>query len=103
MLEVKNLSVTYNGNIKALKNVNLNSRKSKTKIAIDVKFIINSYNSDNKTQVPYSIQFKPSQDCNVDYYDEKFAEVCNSEFPLGLYIDIPDNKGIYRRLSYCCH
>lgn len=87
----------YEHDDEPLKNVNLNSRKSKTKIAIDIKFIINSYNSDNKTQVPYSIQFKPSQDCNVDYYDEKFAEVCNSEFPLGLYIDIPDNKGIYRR------
>lgn len=87
----------YEHDDEPLKNVNLNSLKSKTKIAIDIKFIINSYNSDNKTQVPYSIQFKPSQDCNVDYYDNKFAEVCNSEFPLGLYIDIPDNKGIYRR------
>ena len=79
------------------KNTGLNPDKSKTKIPIDIKFIINSYNSDNKTQVPYSIQFKPSQECNVDYYEEQFSQICNSEFPLGLYIDIPDNKGVYRR------
>lgn len=79
------------------KNTGINSTSSKTKIPIDIKFIINSYNADDKTQVPYTIQFKPSQECNVDYYENEFAQVCNSEFPLGLYIDIPDNKGVYRR------
>ena len=34
MLEVKNLSVTYNGNIKALKNVNLNVNKGELVVLI---------------------------------------------------------------------
>ena len=34
MLEVKNLSVTYNGNIKALKNVNLNVEKGEIVVLI---------------------------------------------------------------------
>lgn len=82
-------------------NYELNSNKSNVKIPIDVKYIIHTYKSDDKDQVSYYIQFKPSQECNVDYYTESFTKKCFAEFPIGLYLDLPDNKGVYRRWLIC--
>lgn len=76
---------------------NLNSLKSKTKTLIQTKYIVNAYQSDDKDQVSYHIQFKPSQKCNVPYYYDVFESRYDSLFPLGLYIDIPDQQGIYNR------
>lgn len=76
---------------------NLNSLKSKTKTPIQAKYIVNAYQSDNKDQVSYHIQFKPSQRCNVPYYYESFERRYDSLFPMGLYIDIPDEQGNYNR------
>jgi hypothetical protein len=70
---------------------------SKTKIPIDIKFIEVSYNTMDKDQVAYHIQFRPSQKCNVPYYDKVFAKKYHTRFPLGLYIDIPDNNNNYQR------
>lgn len=79
------------------KNHHLRPEKSKTKVAIDAKYIVNAYNSDNKDQVSYHLQFRPSQECNVEYYENDYAKKIGSEWPLGMYVDIPDQKGIYRR------
>ena len=79
------------------KNIGLNPEKSKTKIPVDVKFIINTYQTLDKDNVDYRIMFKPSYRCNVPYYNELFEKKCGSEFPIGLYVDLPDEKGIYRR------
>lgn len=76
---------------------NLNSLKSKTKTLIQAKYIVNAYQSDDKDQVSYHIQFKPSQRCNVPYYYEMFENRYDSFFPMGLYIDIPDEQGNYNR------
>ena len=78
-------------------NRNLNSPESKVKIPIDAKYIVNAYQSDAKDQVSYHLQFKPFQECNVDYYEEVFHKRYKAEFPLGLFCDVPDEKGRYNR------
>lgn len=78
-------------------NYRLNPQNSCMKVPVDIKYMTNTYTSDDKAQVSHHIQFKPSYKCNVDYYDEIFAVKCGAEYPLGLYIDIPDEKNVYRR------
>ena len=84
--------------------LNLHPEISKTKIPIEVKFMTNSHNSDSKDQVSYKIMFKPSfQWENVrmlDFYQKRFVEKLQSEFPIGLWVDLPDEKGKYRHLLY---
>lgn len=79
---------------------NLNSMQSKTKIPVEVKFIIESYNSLDKDQVGYKIQFKPSHENPLDYYKE-YEKKYGIEYPLGLFIDLPNNKDIYSRWLIC--
>lgn len=66
------------------------------KVPVDIKFIIVNYPSISKDQPEYHIQFRPSFNSSaIDYYKK---EMCNgSEFPIGLYIDIPDDYGKYQR------
>lgn len=73
------------------------------KTCIDIKFIVKSYQSVDKDQVDYYIMFKPSQkiefteDDELFYYENDFHKKYLAEFPIGLYIDIPDDRGIYRK------
>lgn len=76
---------------------NLNPEASKTKIPVDIKYFINAYQSLAKDTVDYRIMFKPSYECNIPYYDKMFTDVVDSDFPVGLYIDIKDEKGIWKR------
>ena len=69
----------------------------KKKIPISLKYLANSSQTYDKDYVTYHIQMKPSQECNVPYYDEYFGKRYNGIFPLGLFVDIPDNKGKYNR------
>lgn len=78
-------------------NTKMEPFRSTLKVPIDIKFIINSYNSDGKDQVSYHLQFRPSQECPLDYFRENYELKYGVEFPIGLYIDIPDAKNIYRR------
>lgn len=80
-----------------LKYKNLNPEESETKIPIEMKYITHSHNSESKDQVGYHIQFKTTQVNPIDYYEEKFVKKWDAEFPVGLYCDIPDEKGIYRK------
>lgn len=72
-----------------------------TKKEINAKFIITSYGSIDKDQVAYHIMFKPSEkiDFNEDddmyYYETDYRKKYNMTYPVGQYIDIPDEKGIY--------
>lgn len=74
-----------------------------TKTRIDAKFIVKSYQSIDKDQVDYYIQFKPSQPVEFTkndqlyYYEQDFRRKYGAEFPTGLYCDIPDEKGVYRK------
>lgn len=67
------------------------------KIPIDIKFIEHSHQTYNKDQVTFHIMFKPSYVCDVPYYNEVFGDRYNAIHPVGLYCDIPDEKGIYNR------
>ena len=77
-----------------LKNLKPDPRKM---TPVDIKFLVNAYNSENKDQVGYHIQFKPSYRCTVPYYKEDFEDRWDSEFPVGLYVAIPDARGVYRK------
>ena len=79
------------------KNTDLHPEVSKTKIPIEIKYIVNTYSSLDKDTVDYRIMFKPSYKCTVPYYKEKFSDVINSTFPTGLYCDIQDEKGIWKK------
>lgn len=79
------------------KNIGLHPERSKTKIPVDVKYMLNSYQSLSKDNVDYRIMFKPSYKCNVPYYNKLFEKKVGAEFPVGLFIDLPDQNGNYRR------
>lgn len=74
-----------------------------TKTHIDAKFIVKTYQSIDKDQVEYYLQFKPSQKTEFTENDELYyferdyrSKYGNSDF-VGLYCDIPDDKGVYRK------
>lgn len=77
--------------------VGMNPENSKTKIPVDIKYLISNYQSLSQDTVDYRIMFKPSYRCNVPYYDEVFEKPCHCEYPLGMYFDIKDEKGIWRK------
>lgn len=72
----------------------------KLQVPLDVKYIVYSSQTYSKDAVTYHIQFKPSQEGHselVSYYDECFKNRYNATFPVGLYVAIPDAKGVYNR------
>lgn len=78
-----------------------------TKTRIDIKFIVKSYQSMDKDQVDYYIQFKPSQfvsfseDDELYYFESNYKSIYGNTFPIGLYIDIPDDRGVYHKWLIC--
>lgn len=74
---------------------------SKTKTPVEIKFIVTQYGSLSKDQVEYHIQFKPSHKCALDYYAADYDNRYGMEYPLGMYIDIPDESGVYRKWLIC--
>lgn len=75
----------------------LHPENNPDKIPIDIKFIVHQHNTENKDQVGYHIQFMTSQKNPIDYYDDVFVKKWDAEFPCGLYCDLPDEKGVYRK------
>lgn len=77
------------------------------KTRIDVKFIEKSHQSMDKDQVEYYIQFKPSQSVRFSqgddlyYFETDYKRRYRSTFPIGLYIDLPDNKNVYHKWLIC--
>lgn len=76
---------------------NLHPDKDKKKIPIDIKFLQSASQTYDKDQVTFHLQLRPSQLCNVPYYDEVFGKRYNAMFPVGLYIIIQDEKGVWNR------
>lgn len=76
------------------KNTNLHPEYSKTKIPVDIKYILSAYKSLNKDEVDLRIMFKPSYNCTIPYYKKKFEDITHSVFPTGLYCDIKDEDGL---------
>lgn len=78
-----------------------------TKTKIDIKFIVTQYQTLAKDDVEYHIQFKPSQKLSFSsgdelyYYETSFTKRYGAEFPIGLYIDIPNENGIYEKWLIC--
>lgn len=79
----------------------LNPKESPNKTHVLAKFIITQYNTISKDQVEYHLQFKPSQSPVLDYYEEDYCNKYGAEYPIGMYIDIPDRKGVYRKWIIC--
>lgn len=77
--------------------------KNSTKTKIDIKFIVNSYGSLSKDDVDFHIIFKPSQPVEFDdgdelyYYQRDYADHYHSRFPIGMFIDIPNDRGVYEK------
>ncbi len=69
------------------------------KIPIEVKLFEIEYNSLSKDEQGFHLQFKPSFEYKnvIPYYDEEFVDKYSAHFPVGLYLDYPDEKGIYHR------
>ena len=85
------------------KHMDLHPEKSKTKIPVDLKYILQQYQTFNKDAVDYRIQFKTSEDLDnlVPYYKQMFVDKCDATFPIGLYVDLPDERGKYNRWLIC--
>lgn len=78
-----------------------------TKTRIDAKFIVKSYQSMDKDQVDYYIQFRPSQAVRFSendelyYFETDYKSVYGNTFPIGEYIDIPDDRNVYHKWLIC--
>lgn len=74
--------------------------KSKTKIPVLLKFIVKSYRTIAKDEPDYHILFEPdvwnSMSCKPDWFIQNY-ESQGVEFPCGLYVDVPDDRGIYHK------
>lgn len=77
------------------------------KTKIDAKFIVKSYQSMDKDQVEYYLMFRPSQPVRFNegddlyYYETDFRKRYGATFPIGLFIDVPDDRGIYHKWIVC--
>ena len=77
------------------------------KTKIDAKFIIKSYQSMDKDQVEYYLMFRPSQPVifnegdDLYYYETDFRERYSATFPIGLWVDLPDDRGVYHKWLIC--
>ena len=67
------------------------------KIPIPVKHFEMEYNSLAKDEVSHHIMFKPSNDITVPYYEKVFEKPYGAIFPIGLYVDLTDEGGTFRR------
>jgi len=78
-----------------------------TKTKIDAKFIISSYGSIDKDQVAYHLMFKPSQKTDFEegddlyYYETDYKQKYGVHSFIGLFVDVPDDNGIYYRWLIC--
>ena len=61
------------------------------------KYLQGTYQSLDKDVVPFKLQMKPSQENVVPYYDEVFANRYSATYPVGLYVVLPNDKGVYEK------
>ena len=77
------------------------------KTKIDAKFIVKSYQSMDKDQVEYYLMFRPSQPVRFNegndlyYYETDFRKRYGAKFPIGLWVDLPDDRGVYHKWLIC--
>ena len=74
-----------------------------TKTKIDAKFIVTQYGSISKDQVAFHLMFRPSQkmefseDDELYYFETDYRQKYDITFPTSLYVDIPNEKGVYEK------
>lgn len=74
-----------------------------TKTRIDAKFIVKSYQSMDKDQVDYYIQFKSTQKTHFSegdelyYFETDYRQKYHNDNFIGLFIDIPNDENIYEK------
>ena len=79
------------------------THRNTSKTKIDAKFIITQYGSISKDQVAYHIMFKPSQKIEFQigdelyYFETDYRKKYDISFPISMYIDIPNDRGIYEK------
>lgn len=77
-----------------------NPALSKTKMPVKLKFIVKAYKSAAKDDPEYHIQFEPdvwnSMSCKPQWFVDEYQKV-GIDFPVGLYVDIPNDRGIYQK------
>ncbi len=77
-----------------------NPALSRTKVPVKLKFIVKTYKSMAKDDPEYHIMFEPdvwnSMSCKPDWFVKNY-QVLGIEFPIGLFVDIPDDRGVYHR------
>lgn len=77
------------------------------KTPIDVKLIVKTYSSLDQDQPEFYCQFRPSQkmefELNDDlyYFETDYRQKYGIEFPIGMMLDLPDDRGIYRKWLIC--
>lgn len=78
-----------------------------TKTRIDAKFIIKTYQSMDKDQVEYYLQFKPSQKTEFSegdelyYFETDYRKKYHNDDFIGMFVDVPDDKSVYRKWIIC--
>lgn len=61
----------------------------------------------DKDQVEYYLMFRPSQPVRFNegdalyYYETDFRKHYGATFPIGLFVDVPDDRGIYHKWIIC--
>ena len=78
-----------------------------TKTPIDAKFIITTAQSLDKDRVTVMLQFRPSEKVRFNegdalyYYETDYRGKYNCDYPCGMYVDIPDETGVYHKWIIC--
>lgn len=75
--------------------------RDSNKTPISCKYMVSEFPTTTVDMTESIIQFRPSQNCCLNYFEESYYQKYGYEFPMGMYIDIPDEKGIYRRWIIC--
>lgn len=83
------------------KNKGMTYSPETTKTPVDLKFIITQYGSLSKDQIEYHVQFKPSWRFEEPAYMKEYETKFQAEIPIGAYVDIPDDQGIYHKWLIC--
>lgn len=78
-----------------------------TKTPIDAKILVSKYGSIDKDSPTLQCQFKPSQkeyfteEDDLFYMEESRQKYHLDDIFVGMYLDIPDKKGVYHRHLIC--
>ena len=74
-----------------------------TKTPINAKFIVSQYGSISQDQVEYHLQFRPRQKLvfeendDLYYFETDYHRKFKVQFPIGLYVDLPNDMGVYEK------